>query len=107
VFNKDEDYIGLTKSGVEQILKNPFMDKYLNNLYHSRRRNEDVLVYDKVNKMVYALAVKPYENRIVIKTIGTEIDDTEWLYGNKYQRLCWIYEDTFKFSTVNGNVTWF
>ena len=108
VFPNDEDYIDLAISGIEQVLINPFMNKYLENLtLNSKRYNEDVLVYDEVNKMVYALAIKPYQNgRIVVKTVGTELDDSEWLYHDKYQRLCWIYKDVFKFSTINGNVTW-
>ena len=89
-------------------MQNPFMDRYLSNLtLNSRRKNENILVYDEVNKMVYALSVKPYQDgRIVVKTIGTEHDD-EWLYQDKYQRLCWIYKDAFKFSTINGNVSWY
>lgn len=108
MFPSDDEYIDLAIGGLEQVLNNPFMDKYLYNLVaNSKRHNENVLVYDEVNKMVYALVVKPYQRgRIVVKTIGTEYD-TEWLYDDKYQRLCWIYKDVFKFSTVNGNVTWY
>lgn len=109
VFPDNEGYIDLALGGIEQVLKNPFMDKYLYNLVSkSKYRNEHVLVYDEVNKMIYALVVKPHEKgRIVVKTIGTEHNNTEWIYRNKSQRLCWIYKDVFKFSTVNGNVTWY
>lgn len=108
VFPDDEGYIDLAIYGLEQILNNPFMDKYLCNLVsNSRHYNENLLVYDEVNKMVYALVVKPYQRgRIIVKTIGTK-HDTEWLYCNKYQRICWVYKDVFKFSTSSGNVTWF
>lgn len=106
VFPDDNGYLELTRRAIQQVLDNPFMDRYLSNLYNSKHSNENVLVYDKVNKMVYALAVKPYQSRIVVKTIGTELDNTEWLYDNRHQRLCWIYKDVFKFSTSNGNVTW-
>lgn len=107
-FPDDAGYIDLAMKAIEQVLENPFMDRYLCNLFaNSERDNVDVLVYDKVNKMVYAFAVKPYKNRIVVKTIGTEIDNTEWLYDNKYQRLCWIHKDVFRFSTANGNVVWY
>lgn len=108
-FPTDDEYIDLALSGIEQVINNPFMDKYLYNLIcNSKHDDEDVLVYDEVNKVVYALVVKPYQNgRIVVKTMGTEHNDSEWLYANKYQRICWIYKDVFKFSTLNGNVTWF
>lgn len=103
----DEQYMELALDGVRHMLDNPFMDKYIQNLMlYSHHENNNVLVYDEVNKMIYALAVKPYESRIVVKTIGTK-HDTEWLYDNKYQRLCWIYPETFKFSTSSGNVTWY
>jgi len=107
-FPTDEEYIDLAISGIEQIINNPFMDKYLYNLIsNSKHNDENVLVYDEVNKVVYALVVKPYQNgRIVVKTMGTE-HDIEWLYADRFQRLCWIYKDVFKFSTLNGNVTWF
>jgi len=109
VYPSNDKYVDLAMGGVEYVLNNRFMDKYLKNLVsNSRNHDENVLVYDEVHKMVYALVVKPYQNgRIVVKTIGTELNDMEWLYDNKFQRLCWIYEDVFKFSTSNGNVTWY
>lgn len=109
VFSDNDKYVDLAMSGIEYVLNNRFMKRYMDNLVcYSRNHDENVLVYDEVHKMVYALVVKPYERgRIVVKTIGTELNDMEWLYDNKFQRLCWIYPDVFKFSTVNGNVTWY
>lgn len=107
VFPNDEGYIDLAWSGIEQVLNNPFMDKYLYNLTcRSHNGKEDILVYDTINKIVYAFTIVPHQRgRIIVKTIGTMHED-EWLY-NKVQRICWIYKDVFKFSTLNGNVTWY
>ena len=112
VFPCDEDYIELAISGIEQVLNNPFMSRYLNNLIScSKHDNEDILVYDEVNKVVYAFVVKPRQNgRIVVKTMGTKRDMEEWIYSiysHKKQKICWIYDGVFKFSTSNGNVTWY
>ena len=104
----DEDYLELALCAVTKTLSNSFLYRYISNAMHCYRPNIDVLVYDVPNKMVYAVAIKPYDSTIVIKTIGTTYQDEEWMYYNKkHQRICWIYENVFKFSTNNGNITWF
>lgn len=92
--------------GIAEVLNNKYMDKWLHNLIsHTHRRDTDVLVYDKPNKMVYALVVKS-SSKIVLKTLGTEMED-EWMYSSDTkQRLCWIYSDAFVFSTSSNNRTW-
>lgn len=106
VFPDDQGYIDLGHSGLMEVLQNDSMKKYLDNLISHSRYDRDVLVYDTPNKMVYAFAVKP-SGAIIVKTIGTEYDEnSEWLYANAHQRICWIYKDAFKFSTRDGNTTW-
>lgn len=106
-YKNDGDYITLGISALKQALENPFMYRYLANAMRSYREFIDVLIYDTPNKMVYAITLKPYDNTIIFKTIGCTYDD-EWMYYNKKrQRICWIYDNAFKFSTNNGNVTWF
>jgi hypothetical protein len=108
VCDDDKGYIDLALSAVNIAVNNRFMEKYLRNMFKcSKRYTEDVLVYDEVNKMVYALAIKTDTKKVIVKTIGTEKDGTEWLYDNRHQKLCWIYEKVFVFSTANGNVTWY
>ena len=79
-FPDEECYIDLGICGLEQVLANPFMDKYIHNLMmYNNHENVDVLVYDTLNKMVYAFSVKPFKNHIVLKTVGTERGSEGWL----------------------------
>lgn len=105
-FDSDEEYVDLAVYGVAEVLNNKYMQKYLDNLLsHTKRRDTDILVYDKPNRMVYALVVKS-SSKIVVKTLGTEAED-EWMYSNNTkQRLCWIHNNAFVFSTSNNNVSW-
>lgn len=103
-FNTDDEYYDAMVYSLKESITNKFMSKYINNLMHINTRNRDVLVYDERSNMVFALYVEPY--KINVKTIAYNAKK-DWLYKNDTQRICWIYADTFKFSTSNGNVTWY
>lgn len=100
----DNGYVELAEAGVTQTLSNKFMMKYIDNFMQHKEYDADVFISDATNKMIYALSMKPAKNKLVVKTIGTTH------YG-KWQnridnRMCWIYDNAFVFSTINGNVTW-
>ena len=100
----DNGYIELAEAGVIQALSNKFMLRYINNYMATHEGKADVLVLDNPSKMVYAINMKPAEDKLVVKTIGT-------MHNGKWQhklnnRICWIYDDAFVFTTMNGNVTW-
>ena len=103
----DKGCIELATAGITEVLSNTFMYRYMNNIMTHKNHDIDVLLYDTVNKMVYALVLKPHKDSVIVKTLGTSHDGSEWEYYNKKnQRICWIHKDAFVFSTINGNVTW-
>lgn len=101
----DEGYVELAEAGVYATLSNKFMARYIDNFMSNRKDSRDVLVLDTTNKMVYALNMKPLKNKLVVKTLGTTYNG-KWEH-HMYQRICWIYENTFKFTAKDGNVTWY
>ena len=101
----DKGYIELAEAGVYETLSNRFMSQYINNFMMNRTDETDVLVLDTTNKMVYAFNMKPMKSKLVVKTLGTTYNG-KWEH-HMYQRVCWIYPDTFKFTARNGNVTWY
>lgn len=105
-YENEYEYYDAIFYSINEMLTNKFMDKYISNMMGKTRSNRDILVHDTRSKMVFALGINTYTYCITIKTIGTEHEES-WRYSNDYQRMCWIYEDTFKFSTINGNVTWY
>ena len=107
LFDDDKKYVELATAGVTQAMSNKFMSRYIVNAMQHSRRDTDVLVYDRVNKMVYAVVLHTSSESITVKTLAPLHNGTRWEYFNKdFQRICWIHKDAFVFSTPNGNITW-
>lgn len=101
----DRKCVELAEAGVYIALSNKFMTKYISNYMNCHRHKADVLILDKPNKMVYAVNMDPSKDILVVKTIGTtHCGKWEHRINN---RICWIYDNAFKFTTINGNVTWY
>lgn len=102
----DNGYIELAEAGMIETLSNRFMMQYINNyMVHNKQKDTDVFILNTTSKMVYAITMKPSKSKLVVKTIGTT-HNGRWKHRID-NRICWIYEDAFKFTTINGNVTWY
>lgn len=100
--------IELAEAGANEALSNKFMLQYLTNMM-LHGNNQEVQVYDERNKMVYMIIVDTELMKVVVKTLGSS-RKCKWEHTPSNKRLrerkCWIYENAFVFTTINGNVTW-
>lgn len=103
-YEATNDYYETALNIINNAITNPFMDKYLNNMF-IHNKNHKVICHDTRTKMVFVIAISTEENAIYSITFGEE-RNKKWVSNVDTGRMCWIYPDAFKFSTMNGNITW-